>query len=68
MILAVFSSTTKICLCVEIAEGFSTNGAKVYITGRRGDVLESAAKELNEKVRLGGQVVAYGCDLESDMT
>jgi hypothetical protein len=30
-----------------IAEGFSSNGAKVFITGRRADVLEKAAKELN---------------------
>jgi NAD(P)-dependent dehydrogenase (short-subunit alcohol dehydrogenase family) len=40
-----------------IAEGFSSNGAKVFITGRRADVLEKAAKELNETATLGGEVI-----------
>lgn len=42
-----------------IAEGFSSNGAKVFITGRRADVLNKAAKELNETATLGGKVIAY---------
>ncbi|KAJ5238589.1 short-chain dehydrogenase [Penicillium chermesinum] len=33
-----------------IAEGFAVNGAKVYITGRRKDVLDNAAKEMGENV------------------
>jgi len=30
-----------------LAEGFVENGAKVIILGRRGDVLDQAAKEIN---------------------
>jgi NAD(P)-dependent dehydrogenase (short-subunit alcohol dehydrogenase family) len=37
-----------------IATTFAVNGAKVYITGRRGDVLEKTAEEVNEQVKEGG--------------
>jgi NAD(P)-dependent dehydrogenase (short-subunit alcohol dehydrogenase family) len=41
-----------------MACGFSANGAKVYITGRRTELLEKAAKELSEAhVAKGGQVI-----------
>jgi NADP-dependent 3-hydroxy acid dehydrogenase YdfG len=44
-----------------ISESFAVNGAKVYITGRRKDVLEKTAKEINEIVKQQsgtGQVIA----------
>lgn len=37
-----------------IATTFAVNGAKVYITGRRGDVLEKTAEEVNKQVKEGG--------------
>ncbi|KAJ4233028.1 hypothetical protein NW759_001811 [Fusarium solani] len=43
-----------------ITQGFSTNGAKVYITGRRLDVLEKTAKEFNEA---GGNVIPVQSDV-----
>ncbi|KAM6512170.1 hypothetical protein FSOLCH5_009889 [Fusarium solani] len=43
-----------------ITQGFSTNGARIYITGRRLDVLEKTAKELNEA---GGNVIPQVCRL-----
>ncbi|GLA89583.1 hypothetical protein AtubIFM56815_004066 [Aspergillus tubingensis] len=48
-----------------IAEGFSTNGAKVYITGRRVEVLEKAAEELRERATLGGQVIPIKGDVST---
>lgn len=53
------SPRRKVLTLVAIAEGFSTNGAKVYITGRRTDVLEKTAKELNATATKGGQVIPY---------
>ncbi|OJJ38301.1 hypothetical protein ASPWEDRAFT_734540 [Aspergillus wentii DTO 134E9] len=48
-----------------IAEGFASNGAKVYITGRRADVLEKTAAELNERCSIGGEVISIQGDVGS---
>lgn len=48
-----------------ITAGFATNGAKVYITGRRLGVLESAAKELNVGADKGGEVFCVQGDVAS---
>ncbi|MFI4933438.1 MAG: SDR family oxidoreductase [Caulobacterales bacterium] len=45
----------------EMAEGLVMLGAEVYICGRRGGVLEDAAKELMD--RHGGKVVPIACDI-----
>ena len=45
----------------EMAEGCLMLGAEVYICGRRGGVLEEAAKELMG--RHGGKVVPIACDI-----
>ncbi len=45
----------------EMAEGCLILGAEVYICGRRGGVLEEAAKELMD--RHGGKVVPIACDI-----
>ncbi|KAJ9114155.1 hypothetical protein QFC20_001671 [Naganishia adeliensis] len=51
-----------------ISESFAVNGSKVYITGRRKDVLEKTAEEINAKVKGQsgtGQVVAIQGDVSS---
>ncbi len=45
----------------EMAEGCQILGAEVYICGRRGGVLEDAAKELMD--RHGGKVIPIACDI-----
>jgi len=44
---------------MQIAKGLATNGAKVYITGRRKDVLENVAKILNGDESVKGEVIPY---------
>src|SRR5271169_6542071 len=44
----------------EMAEGCQILGAEVYICGRRGGVLQEAARELMD--RHGGKVVPIACD------
>ena len=46
-----------------MAEGFQLLGAEVYICGRRGGVLEEAAKELMDAH--GGKIVPIACDIRS---
>jgi NADP-dependent 3-hydroxy acid dehydrogenase YdfG len=41
-----------------IAGGFLENGAKVYITGRRKEVLEQTAEEL-KKLGGSGSIITY---------
>jgi NADP-dependent 3-hydroxy acid dehydrogenase YdfG len=37
-----------------IATTFAVNGSKVYITGRRSDVLEATARQINAQVKEHG--------------
>ncbi|KAH9924724.1 NAD(P)-binding protein [Fomitopsis serialis] len=46
-----------------IAEGLAVNGAKVYITGRRKDVLENAAKKFADQNKGKGSVVPLVMDV-----
>ncbi|RSH91994.1 hypothetical protein EHS25_009365 [Saitozyma podzolica] len=46
-----------------IATGFYENGAKVYITGRRKEVLEGAAKEMKANSSDGGEVICIQGDV-----
>ncbi|KAJ5733968.1 hypothetical protein N7493_002754 [Penicillium malachiteum] len=48
-----------------IAEAFSTNGARVYITGRRGALLQKTSTELHAKATLGGSVTAIQGDVST---
>ncbi|KAK8845621.1 hypothetical protein IAR55_006337 [Kwoniella newhampshirensis] len=49
-----------------MAEGYVTNGAKVYITGRRLDVLEKTVKEIKEECGgNGGQIFAIQGDVST---
>jgi NAD(P)-dependent dehydrogenase (short-subunit alcohol dehydrogenase family) len=49
---------------VVAAQALAANGAKVYITGRRMEALENAAKEHNPPSDNGGQIIPIGpCDV-----
>lgn len=45
------------------AAALAQNGCRVYITGRRGDVLEQAAKDATPGPETGGQVIAIQADV-----
>jgi NAD(P)-dependent dehydrogenase (short-subunit alcohol dehydrogenase family) len=46
------------------AQALAANGAKVYITGRRMEALENAAKSHDPSGELGGQIIPVGpCDV-----
>ncbi|ORX38888.1 putative short chain dehydrogenase/reductase [Kockovaella imperatae] len=48
-----------------IASGFACNGAKVYITGRRLDVLKKTAEEIGKLTRMGGEVIPLQGDVST---
>jgi NADP-dependent 3-hydroxy acid dehydrogenase YdfG len=45
------------------AAALAQNGCRVYITGRRGDVLEQAAKDATPSSESGGEVIAIQADV-----
>lgn len=45
------------------AAALAQNGCRVYITGRRGDVLEQAAKDATPAPESGGEVIAIQADV-----
>ena len=45
----------------ELAKGFAQRGAKVIITGRKGETLKEAADKITEET--GAQTTAYVCDV-----
>jgi hypothetical protein len=52
-----------------IATTFAVNGSKVYITGRRKDVLDATAAEINRQVQEQsgtGKVIPYVCNRGGD--
>ncbi|KAH8084130.1 hypothetical protein HD553DRAFT_41516 [Filobasidium floriforme] len=51
-----------------ITTAFAMNGAKVYITGRRSEVLEKTSREINEMVNGKGSVVPIQGDVSSKAT
>ncbi|GFZ48761.1 hypothetical protein JCM24511_06510 [Saitozyma sp. JCM 24511] len=69
---SIFSVTGKVVVITgggtgigkALAKGFAQNGARVYITGRRADVLHKAAEELHHATK-GGKVVAIEGDVSS---
>lgn len=46
---------TNIGLGKMIASAYAVNGAKVYISGRREEVINATAKEINESVKKLGK-------------
>jgi NAD(P)-dependent dehydrogenase (short-subunit alcohol dehydrogenase family) len=48
-----------------MAEGFAENGAKVYITGRRMEVLQKTAAEVNEICQGKGEVIPIQGDVST---
>jgi NAD(P)-dependent dehydrogenase (short-subunit alcohol dehydrogenase family) len=45
------------------ATALAQNNCRVYITGRRGDVLEQAAKDATPPAETGGEVIAIQADV-----
>ncbi|RXK37482.1 hypothetical protein M231_05203 [Tremella mesenterica] len=48
-----------------LGKGFVTNGATVYITGRREDVLKKSAEEINADAGFGGKAIAIQGDVST---